>query len=240
MPTSATSKKTGFSQKSFSARQVALADQLVLKGGQALRHAYGSKRLSKDVDYVARRRIEFEDLHDALQIQQPRIRLPEAPEGRTQYGFKVRPIAYRALVTHEGTVELEVSFRGDLVIPPDSVPFITPFRPSFPVQVMVLDEMVSEKVRALYQRGNPRDLYDLWFVFTQPDLPLDPARISALVPAKFHERFVRRGWNRSALYEKIEAGASTWAETMRALVAEFPDFDEALMTVQKALRFLPR
>lgn len=41
-------------------------EQLVLKGGQALRHIYGSRRLSRDADYVARRRIEFDDLRDGL------------------------------------------------------------------------------------------------------------------------------------------------------------------------------
>lgn len=217
-----------------------LADQLVLKGGQALRHIYASKRLSTDVDYVARRRIEFESLRDALVIPQPRIRLPEVPEGRTRYGFKVRPIAYRALLTREGTVELEVSFRDDLVLEPDHFPFVSPFRSPFLVRVMALDEMVSEKLRALYQRGSPRDLFDLWFILTGPATPTNPERIKALLPRKFDEKHVRGGWDRSKLYERIETNAKSWHDTLSALIPEHPDFDEALMTVQRALHFLPR
>lgn len=224
----------------FAAATGPLADQLVLKGGQALRHIYGSKRLSTDVDYVAPRRIEFESLCDALVIRQPRIRLPEVPEGRTRYGFKVRPIAYRALLTHEGSVELEVSFREDLVLEPERVPFVSPFRSPFLVQVMALDEMVSEKLRALYQRGNPRDLFDLWFILTGQSTPINPERIKALLPQKFDEQHVRGGWDRSKLYARIEANAKSWHDTLIALIPEHPEFDEALITVQRALHFLPR
>src|SRR5690242_7547857 len=58
-------------------------DQLILKGGQALRHIHGSPRLSKDVDYVATRRIEFTALMDVLDIRYPRLQLPDEPAGRT-------------------------------------------------------------------------------------------------------------------------------------------------------------
>ncbi len=44
--------------------QQPVGQDLVLKGGQALRHVYGSERFSKDVDYVARRRVEFAELRD--------------------------------------------------------------------------------------------------------------------------------------------------------------------------------
>lgn len=40
----------------------ASGSDLVLKGGQALRHVYGSARFSKDVDYAARRRFDYSDL----------------------------------------------------------------------------------------------------------------------------------------------------------------------------------
>jgi predicted nucleotidyltransferase component of viral defense system len=167
----------------FAAATGTLADELVLKGGQALRHI--------------------------LVIRQPPIRLPEVPEGRTRYGFKVRPIAYRALLTREGSVELEVSFRDDLVLDPDRVPFVSPFRSPFPVLVMALDEMVSEKLRALYQRGNARDLFDLWFILAGQSTPIDPDRVKTLLPHKFHERHVRGGWVRSKLYTRIEANAES-------------------------------
>jgi predicted nucleotidyltransferase component of viral defense system len=137
-------------------------------------------------------------------------------------------------------VELEVSFRDDLVLDPDRVPFVSPFRSPFPVLVMALDEMVSEKLRALYQRGNARDLFDLWFILAGQSTPIDPDRVKTLLPHKFHERHVRGGWVRSKLYQRIEANAGTWHDTLSALVPEHPDLEDALVTVQRALHFLPR
>lgn len=217
-----------------------LSEQLVLKGGQALRHVHGSERLSKDADYVARRRVEFDDLRTALQIRQPRISVPEAPEGRTGHGFRVRPIAYRGLLGIPGTVEVEVSFRQDLVLAPRIAAFHSPFREPFPILVMDIQEMVCEKLRALYQRGNPRDLYDLWFITKQPSITLDPDTIVQLLPEKFRPPLVRGGWDRARLYERMEGNAGAWRETLKAVAPNHPDYDEALRSVQRALRFLPR
>ena len=85
-------------------------DELVLKGGQALRHIHGSPRFSKDVDYVARRRIEFVALMEALDIKYPRLQLPGEPAGRTSSGFHIEPVAYRGPLGQLDHVE----YRGEL------------------------------------------------------------------------------------------------------------------------------
>ena len=59
--------------------QQPLGRDLVLKGGQALRHVYGSERFSKDVDYVARRRVDFADLRALLSMRYPRLRPLTSP-----------------------------------------------------------------------------------------------------------------------------------------------------------------
>lgn len=86
-------------------------NELVLKGGQALRHIYGGPRLSKDVDYVAKKRMEFSDLISALSIKQFRMKLPDAPVDRTGRGFRINPISYRGLLGQPDNIEIEVSFR---------------------------------------------------------------------------------------------------------------------------------
>src|SRR5207248_1706136 len=164
-----------------------LADEFILKGGQALRHIYRSPRLSKDVDFVAKRRIEFDDLPTLMDIRYPRLHMPERPVGRTRRGFKLDPIEYRSISTGGGqdNIAIEISFRDDLVLPADVKSFDGHFIEPFPVQVMNVNEMVAEKCRALYQRGNPRDLYDLWYLFgaAGPVAEIDPAQVTELIPA---------------------------------------------------------
>ncbi|MBI2939324.1 MAG: nucleotidyl transferase AbiEii/AbiGii toxin family protein [Chloroflexi bacterium] len=119
-------------------------DVLVLKGGQALRHIYGSARLSRDVDYVARRRLEFDDLRESLTVRYPRLAFPEKPVGRTAHGFLVRPITYRGPLGNRDSIELEISFRGDLVLDPDLADYRSPFHEPFQVPVMQVNEMITE------------------------------------------------------------------------------------------------
>lgn len=215
-------------------------DNLVLKGGQALRHIHGSLRLSKDADYVARRRFAFEELRAALSIRHPRLTLPEAPVGRTRHGFRVRPIAYRGPLGIQDSVELEVSFREDLVREPLRSPYLSPFHEPFLVLVMDPNEMVAEKIRALYQRGNPRDLFDLHFIFSHPTLRIDPADVVNMLPRKFAPGLVAGGWDRGRLYDRIGEMAPTWHTALAALAPQHPSFNEAQAVVEKALKFLPR
>ena len=168
---------------------------LVLKGGQALRHIYGSDRLSKDIDYVSSHRLNFDELRQQLTIRYPRLRLPTHAAGPTKY---------------------------------------SPFRDPFPVVVMDLHEMVAEKIRALYQRGNPRDLYDLWFIHALPNTAIDARTVADLVPTKF--LLVSGGWKRERLYERIRANEGDWNQALRLLVVTLPSFDEALSAVEAALR----
>jgi predicted nucleotidyltransferase component of viral defense system len=211
-----------------------LGSDLILKGGQALRHVFGSDRFSKDVDYVAQRRLEFDELRASLQIRYPSLRLPTASAGRTRFGLKLEGISYSGPLRIPGSVEVEVSFREQAELPPQILPYLSPFRDPFPVHVLDLHEIVSEKIRALFQRGNPRDLYDLWFIFVKVILAVDAATVARLIPIKF--RLVSGGWRKHQLYENIEANRSTWESAFRSLITDPPGYEEALVAVQRALR----
>jgi uncharacterized protein len=207
---------------------------LVLKGGQALRHIHGSDRLSKDIDYVSSRRLDLEELRQQLNIRYPRLRLPAQAAGPTKYGLTVRPISYTGPLNVPGTVEVEISYREDVVLDPIPMPFHSLFRETFPVIAMDLHEMVAEKMRALYQRGNPRDLFDLWFIYSLPEQAIDPHVVAKLIPTKF--RLVSGGWRRERLYDRIRVNEGDWNQALRLLVVTLPSFDEALSTVEVSLR----
>lgn len=67
----------------------------------------------------------------------------------------------------------------------------------------VLSTGPAEKVRAMVQRGNPRDLYDLWFIFSGLDTPLDSETVARLIPHKFACPLVSKGWRQQDLYTTI-------------------------------------
>jgi predicted nucleotidyltransferase component of viral defense system len=216
--------------------QQPLGQELVLKGGQALRHVYGSDRFSKDVDYVAHRRVDFADLRDLLSIRYPRLRPPAEPPESTRFGLKIDPITYTGPLRIPGTVEVEVSFREKIQRTAHSMAFISPFREPFPVAVMDLHEMIAEKVRAMVQRGNPRDLYELWFIFSRVDTAISADVVAELIPRKFPPSLVSKGWRPQDLYTKIRRTEPEWTSALAVLIAEPPTFDDALAVVEKSLR----
>jgi len=167
--------------------------------------------------------------------------VPTAPAGRTRRGFKLDPIEYRSITSGGGVdnISIEVSFREDVVLAPDIKAFESQFLEPFAVRVMNLNEMVAEKCRALYQRGNPRDLYDLWYLFGGAGwvADVDQAQVAELIPAKFKTEFVATGWDYGRLYRRMLEEERTW-NTLADLIPHPPSFDEALDLVQRALRFL--
>ncbi len=210
--------------------------ELVLKGGQALRHVYGSGRFSKDVDYVARRRVDFAELRDLLTITYPKLKPPAAPPMSTKFGLKIDPISYTGPLGITGRVEVEVSFRETIQLPALPMDYISLFREPFPVAVMDLHEMVAEKMRAMVQRGNPRDLYDLWFIFSQIDVSISDETVAHLIPLKFTPPLVSKGWRKQDLYTNIRGKEADWDSALRVLIVDPPSFDEALAVVERALR----
>ncbi|MGD0019270.1 MAG: nucleotidyl transferase AbiEii/AbiGii toxin family protein [Candidatus Limnocylindrales bacterium] len=175
-----------------------VAEEISLKGGFALRYGYGSPRTSKDIDgtigtkhdAVDPKRIQrlvrgqCSDLQVRFDPRDPTLGVDSLDFGNIGY---VRPLG-------GGFLTLEMSYRGDLILPPRHLLIdafgVAPFR----VRALAVDEMIAEKWRCLVQRSprKPGDPYDLWFLWerfrkTEPrsaDDSIDDAQVRRLVPLK--------------------------------------------------------
>lgn len=144
-------------------------------------------------------------------------------------------------LTDAGSAKLEVSVREDLVFAVRDAFFdvsdlgLQPFTVPAVAQV----ELVAEKLRALVQRAQPRDLFDLHLYLTESGWHLEPAELRQAVDAKLaltrHKRWRSDLW-RTNLSE-IEAA---WGTTMAAWVEpkHLPPFDRAVAEVARRLRSL--
>lgn len=147
-----------------------VADRLAFKGGTALSKAYFPDvwRLSEDLDFTSLDDTAMSEFGEALLREVPKIvadsggitvELKKVPFTNSQYmqsKFKFTgPVA-------RGTVKIEVSrepFPGKLVR--KQVPQRFDY-PRFSVRAYSLDNIASEKFRALIERGKIRDYYDAW------------------------------------------------------------------------------
>jgi len=146
-----------------------LGSALVLKGGTALRLAYGSPRFSDDLDFSLLAPVPEEAfVHVAEMVTKtlPQVTLVEALSKRfTLFAlYNVRepylPYAFSIKLevsTRPNTWERERDFDLRLLTSP-----VTPV--SVLAQVAALERMWTDKQSALVARHEPRDLYDLWFI----------------------------------------------------------------------------
>lgn len=179
-----------------------LSQQWVFKGGTCLKKCYiETYRFSEDLDFTVLPGGPFEPsvieplllrtlerVHDASGIQfaakPPALRLrPEglSTEGRVYYvGPRQTPVPAR--------VKLDISANEAVVRPPVLREIGHPYPDPLPgpgrVRCYSFEELFAEKVRAMAQRGRPRDLYDIVNLFRRNDLRLYPEQIHAALVEK--------------------------------------------------------
>lgn len=169
----------------------AVRDLWVFKGGTCLKKCYlETFRFSEDLDFT----ILPEGPTEEDAIQEILNGIVERIGTESGIDFTVRPIRLRrrpndsleARVYYQGPrgAPVPASIRLDLTVGEELArpPVVQPIRHLYPdalpepgtVRCYSLEEVFAEKLRALGERGRPRDLYDVVFLFRQPDLNQNP------------------------------------------------------------------
>ena len=202
-----------------------LAAELVFRGGTCLHQVVlpSPLRYSEDLDFVRRTHTGIGPVLDALRevasgtglrvrstdarAEQPKMRLSAPSEGNAELALRIKI----EINTHE------TSPAEDLVIRRFSVSNNW-FTGSAPVLTFSDAEMMSTKIRALYQRKKGRDLFDLWLGLTRLGLTGE-ALVAAFGPYRPAGLTARLAIGN--LQGKLEDRA--FREDLIPLVGAFPD-----------------
>ena len=188
-----------------------LKDALAFRGGTALYklHLRPAARYSEDIDLVRTAAGPAGPILDALhEVLDPWLGVPrwKQTEGRVTFAYRFDsedrpPIPLR--------LKVEINTREHFAVYGfKRVPFYVPsrwFEGDCEIQRYALDELLGTKLRALYQRKQGRDLFDLATALTNPDV--QPERIVASFLA----------------YTQREGGRVTRAQFERNLSAKLLD-----------------
>lgn len=161
--------------------------RVALKGGILMAGELGSPRTSGDIDTSSGRykRLDERALIEELKRAGREYNLqPDGQPERTPGGTVIH-LRFDSL-TDAGTAKVEVSVREDLVFAVRDA-FIDVTRigvTSFSVPALAEVELVAEKLRAISQRAQPRDLFDLHLYLVQSNWHLDPKQLRQAVDAK--------------------------------------------------------
>jgi len=240
-------------------RRLALAEQLVFKGGTALRKChFPDYRFSADLDFT---------LRASLPLQARRSEIEAACRTITEEtGVRLAPVDFRTLrdvpgeEAHQGRIEytgplgrlggnqprvkLDLTIYERLVLPPERRPVHHPYSDAdsldLTVPVYALDEMLAEKLRAMLRRARARDLYDVWQLFTRYAERLDLEQARRVLEEKAHFKgFTFSSVTDFLTPENREAWSRSWEASLCRQTSILAEYDQVVAEVERMLtRFL--
>jgi len=214
--------------------------ELIFKGGTALRLVYGGNRYSEDLDFngpddVAVLQTLWEEVVAGLEDFGVTAEMRNAWASDVGYSFDVsyRGPLYDGRDRSKGKVRVDINRRPEDVeahreLVTSEYDDVRPFV----VTVLTLEHLLAEKVRALLVRGKPRDLYDIWLLLRRGGQP-DPA----LVQRKLS--LYGMTWECDALEEALERVRADWERDLRPLLPQFVTYEDARRSVVALLRQNP-
>lgn len=208
-------------------------DQLVFKGGTCLRKFYGLDRYSQDLDFT----IKDEEGSEVIK-KLPNYLLDvgvrsELIEQEIEKGllFKLQyegPL-YTGKSLTKGSIEIDLSKRDDILLKPEwkignsSYPEVKTIR----ALCLSQKEILAEKIRALIERTQARDLYDIWFL-RELGVELDQKLVEKKLDVVGLEEIEPDVLNK---FSKKD-----YQEDLENLVINPPSFSEVLKIVSKAVK----
>jgi len=227
-----------------------LAD-VAFKGGTCIRKTWlgANGRFSTDVDFTAMHDVKSAD-HYVLQLAE----ITAAPFHGIQFeidmgdkgwyeaddgvSWGVAPRYQHALGT--SVLKLQVSHRETPTLPPEprgqiEIPYfrLLPFKPA-DLPCLRIEEILSEKIRATYQRNKPRDIWDLDHFGARP---LPEALIRKLVIIKLwqvRDSFSPDRWNAKL----ADARAWDWDDLRQLVRGGVPEPEQMLRRCAQRFAFL--
>jgi predicted nucleotidyltransferase component of viral defense system len=194
--------------------------EVALKGGILMAGELRSPRVSADIDATSghQRRLDPDRMVADLRRagREFGLRLDGEPD-RTAGGMVIR-FRFDSM-TDAGTAKFEVSVREDLVLAVRDAFFdvgdlgLAPFT----LPAVAEAELVAEKIRALVQRAQPRDLFDLHLYLTRSGWHLDPTALRQALDAKLSITRYKR-WRPGLWRTNLDEMEPAWTTTMPAWV----------------------
>ncbi len=211
----------------------ARSQELVFKGGTALRLIYKGNRYSEDLDFngpndVPRLRVLWAEVCQELEFYGIGAEIRQEWQSEFGYSFDVsyRGPLYDGRDRSKGKVRVDVSLREESVatrrelvtaIYDDVRPFVA--------IVLTPEHLFAEKMRALLVRAKPRDLYDLWLMSRQ-GWRLGRNILSQKLALYDLEYTPER------LNETLARVAADWERDMRPLLPQYVPFEDVSRVVQ--------
>ncbi len=151
--------------------------KMAFKGGTGIRKAYIDKyRFSDDLDFTLLEKSNFKDLTNKIKktIQDTKNAsgisfLDDIKSEEVKNGYVIN-IYFRILRSTGNPLKIKMDItkkENEIILNPiqkKNIIHIYSDKINEQINVYTLEEMFAEKVRSLFERTRPRDLYDVWYL----------------------------------------------------------------------------
>jgi len=227
-----------------------LRNELAFKGGTALKKVYyPDYRFSEDLDFTLPGDLPHNDLVQAFEPvfvwleREVNLTLAVRREEQSIFDSTTLLVNYVGpLRASLGSRHVKADFtRGELLLHPLAdgtlqAPSYDDYRTGVTLPTYSLEEILTEKLCALVGRTEPRDLYDVYWLFESRDVDL------SFLPDSFARKCEHKKQDSTRLYgmlaDKQTTFARLWASRLKQQVTELPDLKMVLRVVRKHVREL--
>jgi len=224
-----------------------LKDFFVFKGGTALKKIYfPDYRYSEDLDFTLRKEIAIDDLLAGLSGSLDRLAKgqgfkfafpPEKIEKRadslTAYVDFVGPLQAKL---RSRSIKLDFTLSEKLIFQIESKEIHSPYSDAVLKNFATysLEEIIVEKLCAIIGRTEPRDIYDVNYLFGVNDIDFHK------IPDAFRDKAEFKGIDpkrlRKSLNDKKDKYERMWETRLEHQIKDLPHLVEVLRELNRALR----
>ncbi len=218
------------------------SENMILKGGTGIRKVYiENYRFSDDLDFTLKKSINPAGLEE--HIKNSITRAHEESGINFQQNFEIVPcesgftvkvyfnIARRGGLPLKIKLDITLPEKEDILLPVEKRNIIHLFSDECNAFIPAynLDEILAEKIRTLFERTRPRDLFDVWFFVVNENKIIPETCV--LQKCEFKNVDI----DLSKLLKRKELFVKTWLNSLRHQIKNLPDPDEAFDRVYSKL-----
>ena len=216
-----------------------------LKGGTGIRKLYVCDyRFSEDLDFTLPKNMGKAEIEELIRTsirtakQESGIEfLDEIKFRQNVNGYKV-DIYFRILRQTGNPLRIKLDLtkpeQERMILPLRKMPVLHPYSDNCSAIVLAysIHEIIAEKIRSIFERTRPRDLYDLWF-FTEN---FDIKQALEILPEKCEFKAVKTDIR--SVFERKDDFSSAWDNSLGHQLKDLPDFNPIFDKVLKQLEIV--
>lgn len=210
-----------------------LKNELVFKGGTALQKAHGLNRFSEDLDFTLNMEMNLDELIGKIKKDIENFGFKAEYKVLSSkiskcYRLRIKGPLYDGTERSIASLRIEISLRKDIFLEPDAKEIIPAYADLQPYIVLIMnaEEILAEKIRAIFQREKARDVYDLWILLKKG------IKINyALVEKK--AEFYNIKFNKNSFLKRISRMKKIWKEELSGYVSFIPDFNKVFIGIKE-------